>query len=61
MLFEKISVTLLSVEFEDDEIAPNSQSYSGKITLTTHLDAIAPTVIPLRGTLIDVIPNITKT
>lgn len=54
-MFENISVKLLSVDFDDDEIAPSSQTYSGKITLTTHLDAIEPAILPLQGTLIDVI------
>jgi hypothetical protein len=57
-MFETISVTLLNKEFEDDEIAPTSQSYSGRITLTTHLDAIKPTILPLTGTLVDVTINI---
>jgi hypothetical protein len=52
-MFETLSVTLLNKEFEDDEIAPTSQFYTGKITLTTHLDAIKP-VLPIKGTLIDV-------
>ena len=54
-MFETISVTLLSREFEDDEIAPSSQLYTGKITLTTHLDSMSPIVLPMKGTLIDVI------
>ena len=58
--FEKLSVSLLNVEFGDDEIAPTSQLYTGKIKLTTHLGCMLSVELRLTGTLIDVFYFILK-
>jgi hypothetical protein len=52
--FAVLTVTINSVDFSDDDIAPSSQFYCGKLSFTYHLDQLKTPTLDIGGTLIDV-------